>query len=192
MFDALLRPTTVKRMIFFVVADALLSLLTLYLAYVLRFNFHIESKFLASFWRVYFTIIALKIAWMYGLKLYYAVWRFFSLFEAKRLLVAHIAAYALFTILFIFMPDLFNPFPRSVILIDAVLSLVLLGGLRFAKRLIYEGHHEQSIRATLIIGVGAQASTIIQSALKGEVDYYPVAAFAWDGNRNAYLNNIKV
>jgi len=187
-----MRPTTFKRLAFFLLADIFLSLLTLYMSYLLRFNFHIEAPFFSSFWNVFLAIILLKTLWMFWLKLYHAVWRFFSLFEAKRLLTAHAGAYLGFVLLFLVAPDLFSPFPRSVVVIDAVLSFVVLGGLRFTKRLIHEGRQEHSIRATLIIGAGAQASTIIQSALKGEVDYYPVAVFAWDDNKNSYLNNIKV
>lgn len=193
MFSTLLRPTAAKRLLFFVLADMVLSLVTLYLAYLLRFNFVIPPRFLETFWLVYALITSLKIAWLFGLKIYYAVWRFFSFFEAKRLVMAHVVAYALFVGIYWAFPQAFIPFPRSVILIDAVLSLVVLGALRFAKRWILDGKHGLHVRPTLIFGVGSQSATIIQSALKGEMDYYPQAVFSLDeGHRHAYINNVKI
>ena len=195
MIKRLLQPTVFKRIVFFVAADALLSLVSLYMAYLLRFNFHIPSEFLGSFWKVYGVILFLKIPLLYALRIYHAVWRFFSLYEVRKFLWAHLGAYGGFVLIYALFPGFFSPFPRSVIVIDAALSFLFLGGLRFLKRLILEGYDKQDLPKTLIIGSGSRAAAIIQSAFKGEIPYRPTAIVSLDGDDNryhTYINNIKV
>ena len=188
------RPTALKRALFFMVADALLSLMTLYLAYLLRFNFAIDPHFTETFWQVYITIIVLKIATMYALKIYFAVWRFFGLSEARRLVWAHAIAYGGFGILFALLPSWYAPFPRSVIVIDGVLSLVVIGGLRLLKRLALENHQDAEV-PTLLIGSAAKASTLIQSAQKGEIPFWFRAIVTLDedaSGHNAYIGGLRI
>ncbi len=195
MIESLLRPTVAKRIVFFVAADLILSLVSLYLAYLLRFNFQIPPRFLDSFWLVYSVVVSLKIVLLYGMRIYHAVWRFFSLYEARKLFWAHVIAYGGLALVYEMFPQVFIPFPRSVIVIDAVLSFLLLGGVRFLKRLITEGRHERGIRPTLIIGTGSRAAAIIQNALKGEIDYYPKAILSSNPHspsHNAYIHNIRI
>ncbi|NKQ41725.1 MAG: polysaccharide biosynthesis protein [Sulfurovum sp.] len=193
--QSLLRPTAFKRTMFFAASDILLSLLTLYLAYALRFNFAIPSMFLESFWFVFVVIAGLKLLLFYVYKLYFSVWRFFSFYEAKSLVKVHVISYVLFIVIFFALNGLFDPFPRSVIIIDFFLSLIFLGGLRASKRIFSENQGNQSVKPALIIGTGSKAATIIQSALKGEIDYYPHAIISLADNemtKNAYINNIKI
>lgn len=190
-----MRPTSLKRVLFFIIADILLSLFTLYFSYELRFNFDIPSKFLASFWLVFLTIISLKIAFLYISKLYFAVWRFFGFYEAKSIVKVHVYAYTIFLIIFLVFGKIYAPFPRSVMIIDFFLSMIFLGTLRASKRLVMESAGVQHIKGTLIIGTNSKTSTIIQSALKGEIDYYPEAIISLtpdEMNKNAYINNIKI
>jgi len=94
-----------------------------------------------------------------------------------------------------FFKEYFAPFPRSVIVIDFFLSLIFIGAIRVIKRLMIEGRGEHSLKPTLIIGVNSKTNTIIQSALKEEIDYYPVAIIDTQENetmKDAYINNVKV
>jgi len=123
------------------------------------------------------------------------VWRFFGFYDAKGIVRIHIYAYLLFFALFLLFDEAFAPFPRSVMIIDFFLSMIFLGLLRASKRLIVEGTNIQNIKPALIIGVNSKTSTIIQSALKGEIDYYPEVIISLSHNdmdKNAYINNIKI
>lgn len=189
------RPTALKRKAFFVVADILLSLVTLFLAYNLRFNFHVPEIFFKSFWLAFIIIVSLKITFFIVFKNYHIIWRFFSFFDAKNMVKAQLLIYLSFAVIYLLFKEYFSPFPRSVIIIDFVLSLIVLGGLRAGKRLLYEGGTPQTIKPTLIIGLNSKTSTIIQSALKEEIDYYPVAIVSLDENeinKDAYINNVRV
>jgi len=191
----LLRPTTFKRKAFFVIADFILSLATLFFAYNLRFNFHIPESFWHSFWLTFGVLVTLKIIFFIILRNYQIVWRFFGFFDAKNMFKAHILAYLSFSIIYLIFKEDFNPFPRSVIIIDFFLSLIILGGLRTSKRLFREGATQEFVKPTLIIGVNSKTDTIIQSALKNEIDYYPVAIISLEGDEtatDAYISNVRI
>ena len=191
----LLRPTSFKRKSFFIVADFILSLATLFFAYNLRFNFHIPESFWHSFWLTFGVLVALKIFSFIILRNYQIVWRFFGFFDAKNMLNAHLLAYLSFTVIYLIFKEDFSPFPRSVIVIDFFLSLIILGGLRASKRLFREGTTQAFVKPTLIIGVNSKTDTIIQSALKNEIDYYPVAIISLEEDEtatNAYISNVRV
>jgi len=190
-----LQPTTFKRVIFFIISDIIISLITLYLSYLLRFNFQIPSQFLQSFWLIFFTITTLKVTIFFFFKIYFLVWRFFSLEDSKRIIRAHILAYGFFVLIYLLFGEYFKPFPRSVIIIDFFLSLIFIGILRVSKRMFQVYTKEYKNRPTLLMGVSQKTDTIIKAALQGEIPYYPVAIVALAKNKNiigSYINNIKV
>jgi UDP-N-acetyl-D-glucosamine 4,6-dehydratase len=190
-----LSPSSGKRLTFFILMDTLLSLFTLYCAYLLRFNFTVPDDFLVPFWSVAFAIILLKLSSSALFGSYRFIWRFFALHDAKALFLAHILTYILFALLFMFFPEPFSPFPRSVLFIDLFLSFTLLGALRFSKRIILESSGNISkLKPSIIIGISPNTDTLIKSLLKG--DHYPCAIVAvLEKNHNmlgSTIHNIKV
>ena len=193
MFDKLLHPTAAKRFAFFIVMDILLSLVTLYTAYLLRFNFHIPPKYLEHFWLTYGVLTALKVAAMAWRGQYRIVWRFFGLGDVRRVLEAHLAAYGLFVlVLSLFRTD-FMPFARSIFIIDFFLSFLVLSGLRMAKRLLTESSLPEGLKPTLIVGVG-KGSALIRAVTMAEPAYKPEAIIAWRerGLAGSKIENLKV
>ncbi len=191
----LFRPTSFKRIVFFLSIDLSLSLITLYLAYLLRFNFEIPKAFLGPFWLTYMVLAGAKLFFFFVFKNYFIIWRFFSFYDAKNIVKAHIGAYAFFILFYLAFKEDFAPFPRSVIVIDFFLSLIFIGATRVMKRIVVEGRSGHSLKRTLVVGTGSKTGTIIQSALKREIDYYPVAVLAKQGDEvmtHAYINNVKV
>lgn len=186
-------PSNTKRILFFLSFDILLSLMTLYGAYLLRFNFSVPDEFLTPFWRIALLLVLLKTFAIALFKNYKIIWRFYSLTEAKNLLNAHIVAYGTFSIIYIIIPDYFIPFPRSAIIIDLFLSFGMLGILRFAKRLIIEsGHSTTGMAPTLIVGISPNTANLIKSSLDGSIPYYPVAIAAiQEKNRNLIGSTIQ-
>jgi len=193
--NTLLKPTNTKRILFFLISDFIVSIITLYSAYALRFNFQIPTQFLESFWFVFLTLFSLKLLFFVHYNIYLSIWRFFGLSESKNILKAHIFAYSIFFIIFLFLHELYDPFPRSVIIIDLMLSLVLMGILRISKRMMIEDNNNP-YKPTLIIGVNPKTSSIIKSTLSDEIPYYPVAiSLASSEEKSAigtYLSNLKV
>ena len=196
MRNTILKPTSFKRITFFLLSDAILSAITLYFAYALRFNFVIEKHFLDPFGKVFFTLFILKVALFYYFKIYHSIWRFFSLYEARKIVKAHLLAYGLFFIIFMLFSDFYNPLPRSVIIIDFFLSTSFIGALRISKRLLIKEDLSLNVKKALILGINDKSVAIIKSALSGDINYYPTALIAIrDESKNlvgSYINAIKV
>ena len=190
-----LYPTSKKRTLFFLIADTLLSLFTLYSAYLLRFNFHIPPEYLPGFWKAYGLLLLLKLPLLAFERQYRIVWRFYSLEEARRLLLAHVIAYGLFAaILWTFRGE-FSPFPRSVIAIDFVFSFAALAGLRFLKRLILSENRVGILPPALLIGSGARSDALVRAWREGALEYEPVAIVdrsQTGKNVGSYIGGIRV
>ena len=192
----LLRPTMPKRIVFFIAADFFISLCTLIIAYGLRFNFEIPEDFINPFFNIFLLVFGLKILFFTYFNIYMIAWRFFSLEDAKKLLLAHLAAYGVFTLIILQYFDVLSPFPRSVIGIDLVLSLFFIGLLRISKRYYLQQGDRSAMKPTLIIGANTKAAQLIKSALNREFEYFPSAIIAIiEENQHTvhtYINNVKV
>jgi UDP-N-acetyl-D-glucosamine 4,6-dehydratase len=185
----MITPSPFKRTLFFILSDIILSFGTLFLAYNLRFNFNIEKQYLDNFFLVFGVLLFLKIVAIAYFKIYRISWRFVSLYEVKKLFYAHIVAYGLFVLLFYSFPEPFTPFPRSVLIIDLFLSIIFIGTLRIAKRLMVEGGSNINLTQTLLIGVSPFAQTL----LREQNDFY-VSAIVDDSEMviGSYFSNIQV
>ena len=188
-----IRPTFGTRIIFFVLNDLLLSAVTLYSAYALRFNFAIPPSFLDNYWRVYVVLTFFKISAFFVFKVYFSSWRFFGLQDLKRLFFGHLIAYMLFVIVFLLARDWFTPMPRSAVIIDFILSMMLIGGFRISKRLAIESAGDKDRKKCVVIGVSPRTSQIIKSALSDDIPYYPIGVIDIQGRIiGTYVENIKV
>ena len=183
------RATDFKRTLFFLFSDILISYFTLFIAYNLRFNFHVTPKYYETFVYVFLTIVVFKLFFMAYFHIYSVAWRFFSLKDAKKIFYAHLLGYTLFTIIYYVYPQLFNPFPRSVIIIDMFLSFILIGSLRILKRIIIEENSDINLKKTMIVSATEYAQTLI----KQKNDFY-IDAIVDDSPSviGTYISNIKV
>ena len=71
------RPSSGKRILFFVLVDIFVSYLTLLLSYDLRFSFQVPLEFTTKVLFVFICLITLKIFALALLKIYLVPWRFF-------------------------------------------------------------------------------------------------------------------
>lgn len=185
----MLKPTQTKRTLFFILSDVFLSIFTLYFAYLLRFNFEIPNDFINNFFKIVAIVVILKISIFYLFKLYKVSWRYFSLFDVKKVLYAHFVSYFIFSVLFLIFKEELQPFARSIIVIDFMLSLVFITLLRFSKRMILESNGSKHHKPTLIIG----ASNSVISFLKDNDKYNPIAIIDDDKMLvDTYFSNLKV
>ena len=167
-------PTFLTRLLFFLWADLILFFVSLYFAYALRFDFSIPPHFMSVFYTVFITLTLLKWGSFYLFGVYRMTWRFFGLHDAKQLVYAHFLAVIAFFLFYALFTDLFLPMPRSVIAIDMILSLILIGGLRFSKRLAIESLKNGAQKPTLIIGISSNTANLIKSMIESSHEYHPV------------------
>lgn len=171
---SLLRPTILKRTLFFMTMDLGLSFITLFFAYQLRFNFQVPPQYMEQLPSMFAAIGLLKLASLYYFNIYNIPWRFFSLDSFEKLLKAHLTAYLLFAGLAALYTSYVGAFPRSVVIIDLFLSIVFIGALRVAKRLYLESG-EQVGTAALIVGVTKAGELAARYLDDKETDLHPVA-----------------
>ena len=187
----LLTPSPLKRILFFLLSDTLISLCTLYFAYNLRFNFQIPTNFIDNFFSIFIFLLLLKIAVFVYFRLYRTAWRFFSLYEVKKILIAHVMVYGIFFIIFLLFKEQLSPLARSIIIIDFLLSLVFISILRLSKRIILESSKNTKYKNTLIIGANSSINSLLHD--KKNLEYTPVAII--DGSElliGTYILNLKV
>ena len=168
-----LKPTQTKRIIFFLSSDILISFFSLFLAYNLRFNFVVPSDFMNNFFKTFMILIVFKISLFIYFNIYKTAWRFFSLFEIKKILLAHFYSYLIFVVFFLIFREELSPFARSIIIIDLMLSLVFIVFFRLLKRILLETGSSQKFKNTLIIGADPYIRNLLQT--KKELNYSPVA-----------------
>jgi FlaA1/EpsC-like NDP-sugar epimerase len=135
-------------------------------AYWLRFNLEIPDDFQAAMWARLPWVMALYAAIFALAGLYRGMWRFASVPDLERIVLAvglgALATPALFTLL-----GLGAQVPRSVYLISPPLLVLAMGGSRFAYRWVREGglfalvRHPQA-SPVLVLGAGHAASLLVR------------------------------
>lgn len=166
-----------KRLVFFLCCDIFLFSLSFYLSFLLRFSGDIPSIFYEGMVKACFIVLILKIIFLFSFKIYKVAWRFFSLNEARKIFIALAFAEICFLTIFYFYDDFFNPFPRSVVGIDFILSYLLIGSLRISKRMFVDFNHKIADDEHLCIVVGAtsKALHLLKGAKEGNLGLNPIA-----------------
>ena len=184
----LFKPTGIKRVLFFVIGDIILSIFTIILAYLVRFKFQIPQGFYSSIFTTFAILIPLKIFILAIFRQYSITWRFYSFIDAKNLLKAHILIYIIFGIIS-FLGFKYFYIPKSIAIIDFFFSFVMLGSFRFFKRLMIENYRND--KKTIFIGANTKTQNLIKRCLNGELEYYPIAIYD-DVDSESYISNVKV
>ena len=193
LLESVFKPTNAKRILFFLFVDVLISISTIVIAYLLRFNFSVPSHFFPSMLQMIMLLIPLKIFIFFMFKIYFVAWRYFGLSEYKRLIFAHFLIYPLFALIFLSLYDSFWDFPRSVIVIDFFLSLFFIGFLRISRRVYLESNHESKQLSTLVFGANEPAIHLIKSAINGDIGYLPKVLISEEKSLvGTYFSNLKV
>ncbi|MFL6695340.1 MAG: polysaccharide biosynthesis protein [Ramlibacter sp.] len=160
-----------SRLLLAATVDLALVLLAWWLAFWLRFNLDVPDEFVqlalqAAPWCVLSYAVALMLTGVWR-----HVWSYTGLPELRQL-VTGIGAGALATaaiVLALRLPF----FPRSVLLLQPVLALVLLGAARAAWRTLAERRLGASGRRLLVVGSLHDAADALR-ALKGSQQWQPV------------------
>ncbi|OIQ79127.1 UDP-N-acetyl-alpha-D-glucosamine C6 dehydratase [mine drainage metagenome] len=137
------------------------------LAYLLRFNFAIPAEFVHSMLLALCWTVPLQalVFWKFGL--YRGIWRFASLPDLKRILAAvGVAALGITALLSM----LHLPVPRSVLVLDPLLVVLMMGGSRFAYRAWKEhslyGLMQAQGKPVLILGAGEAAAMLVKEFVR--------------------------
>ena len=192
---------------FFLLGDIVMTALSLYLAFLLRFDFAVTHEFRQMFVNVVVLFIAVKLTVFILFRLYKITWRYVGLNDLWNIVTALIVAESILMAvvliplhdrLRLFLSFYIPGFPRSIFLIDAIVSLTLLSGLRISKRLFLEVFRERALRKhgkrTVIVGSGHTGEMIVRDmAKKNFSEFYPIGFLDDDNNKHgSYIHGLKV
>ncbi|MCR2104472.1 UDP-N-acetylglucosamine 4,6-dehydratase (configuration-retaining) [Campylobacter upsaliensis] len=167
-----------KRLIFFLSCDIILIALSIFLAFELRFSGEIPKSFYMGMIKAGILLLVLKVAFLFIFRIYKVAWRFFSLGEARKIFFALALAELVFLMIFYFYPSFFNPFPRSVVGIDFVLSYMFIGTLRISKRMLIDfkpSRLKDELSPCIVVGATSKALHLLKGAKEGSLGLFPVA-----------------
>lgn len=163
--------------------DIFCTILSLLLAFFLRFNFSIPEAYFPVIVKSLTLLIFFRVFSSFLFGLYGGVLRYASINDLLRIIKSVTLGTLLFisTIAVVFH---FKGFPRSVFLIDWFTILVFLGGSRFLYRIFKEiqitPKHPEVRRKVLIIGAGDVGEMILRSIRQERKITYEVTGFLDD------------
>ena len=133
------------------------------LAYLLRFNFDLPANFAAELELALIWVVPLQMAifWQFGL--YRGIWRYASTADLRRIVLSVLLSAAAIPLLF-WMLRLGLVIPRSVLVINPLLLILLMGGSRFVYRMWKEqglyGDIKLHGEPVLVLGAGDAAASL--------------------------------
>ena len=154
----------------FLLADAAALVLSLYLAFLLRFDGDIPSRYMSMFYWVLLFALGAKIPILLLFRMYRFSWAYVGMEEIlSTALACGVGSLALTALLFVLRswPAL-SAVPRSILAIDFAFTLIGLGGIRLSKRIAAhaairtrDGLQSQG-RPTLIVGAGEAGEQLLR------------------------------
>jgi FlaA1/EpsC-like NDP-sugar epimerase len=185
------------------IGDTILTILSVLSAYVLRLELiEVFSNYYRSLiWMLVISLLIKPLVY-YFFGLYRRMWIYASMRELRLVITAVSAASALVStlMLILFNNRFFISFPRSVLIIDWITSIVFIGGLRYGLRMLAEsGNSRNGIkltkqRNTLIIGAGDAGALVAKELQKNsQLNLNPVGFLDDDTNKfNQQIHGVPV
>ena len=140
-----------------------------WLAYLFRFNFDIPPSHLSSLLSVLPWVVLSQFASFQLFGLYRGHWKYASLPDLRRILLAILFGIAVIP-LGHFLLQSHDIVPRSVLLLDPILLLLIMGGSRLSYRLWREGHlfnfKSTQGKPVLVLGAGDTGASLVKELSK--------------------------
>jgi len=156
-------------------------------AYWLRFNLAIPPEYLAAALSTMAWVVPLQavVFWRFGL--YRGIWRFASLPDLKRIMLA-VGIAALLSPLVLILFRISAVVPRSVLILDPLLLLIVMGGSRLAYR-AWKEHRLVSVlhpdsKPVLVAGAGLAADFLLRELARNPAGFHVVGLL--DDNREKH------
>jgi FlaA1/EpsC-like NDP-sugar epimerase len=154
------------------ILDIVLLAVSMWIAYALRFDFRIPAPFLDNAVKIFPLVLATKLIVFHFFDLYRGMWRFTSIADMLNVIKAASVS-SLIIISGVLFITRFAGFPRSAFVLDWLLTIFMIAGLRIFVRLFFErvpngkkpftvvdalksfwSHQSSGAKKLLIIGAG--------------------------------------
>ncbi len=191
-----------KNLFVLILADMVLLAISYLLAYVVRFEAHIGANELLVIKQTIVPVVLCKLSVFYFFNLYRGMWRYTGIVDLLNVIKAVVVSF-LFIITVILMLSRFQGFSRSVFIIDALFSLILIAGTRLVIRLLLSttifslnknGINSNEHKKMIIIGAGDAGEKVVREIYDNPKMKYRVVGFVDDDKNKVgkQIHGIKV
>ena len=193
--------SALSRFLFFLLADILIAALSLFLSFLVHFDFNLQVPYAELLREVLIFFVVLKIGFFAIFRVYRITWRYVGVAELMNIVLAVVVAEM--ALLILSLPNSFFHLPitglaKRIFLVDGFFTLAFISGLRISKKLYMEVLREKGAgrkgKNTLIIGAGNTGEMLIQDmARNGFADFYPIGLLDDDRTKiGSYIHGVKV
>jgi FlaA1/EpsC-like NDP-sugar epimerase len=202
----LMKPSSLKRVLFFLATDLVIAVLSLYISFLIYFELHINVDYVAIVREVLPVFVALKITLFVLFKTYRVTWRYFGIVDLFNIIMALGGSSALLVLASLpwsehaglpFLSSMAG-FPKSVIFMDFTVSLVFLSFLRISKRfyleVVRDRRQAKAGKRTVIIGAGNTGEMVLRDMQRSnQCEFSPVGFLDDDDLKTgAYIHGVRV
>ncbi|MDQ2914906.1 MAG: hypothetical protein M3T56_16890, partial [Chloroflexota bacterium] len=162
-----------------------------YVAFSIRFDGSLPDTARQSFLAGLPLVLALRGVTFYKLRLFGGVWRYSGTWDLRNLVVA---AGLSSGVLAVVLPLLVPGYPRSIMIMDGILSIFLLGGLRLAVRTSRERGPTRGAKRVLIFGAGDAGAMVARDMRENPAHQMAPMCFVDDdaSKIGAYIHGVPV
>ena len=159
------------------------------LAFYLRFDFQIANSYWQLILKTLPVLACIKMIILGYFGLYSGLWRYASVDDIWRILKANVLATLCFILAVNFMHT-FSGFPRTIFVIDFILSFGFMASIRFGSRLARERFRPQHItkrKKALIVGAGEAGVMVLRESQLNLRTNLEIVGFIDDDRRKKNL-----
>jgi FlaA1/EpsC-like NDP-sugar epimerase len=186
-----------------ILTDVLIFIVSLFMSYLIRFEFSFAQINIKQIYDLLLWIIPLKFIIFLFIGLYHGMWRYTSVRDFWLLARACFLSTVLVMVIILII-NRFEGYSRSVFVADGIITFLLAGGLRIFIRSFYALYENQmantyssastQLTRVLIIGAGDAGEKILREILDNNTLHYQVAGFIDDDaeKQGRTIHGIKV
>jgi FlaA1/EpsC-like NDP-sugar epimerase len=185
---------------YYLLADIFITALAVLGAYALRLDNNFPAYFSAALWTIPISLLIKPLIYsLFGL--YRRLWAYASVKELRLISTAVTAASVIFSavMMFLLSTNVLN-FPRLLLPIDWLLSLVGIGGFRFSIRMIAENRSAnkkplaRKTHNVLVIGAGDAGALVVREMQKNpQLGMNPIGFLDDDENKQKHqIHGVRV
>jgi len=157
-----------------------------YLAFLIRFdgNIPIDQRFV--FLRSVGWLLIVRAASMWLFNLYQGLWRYTSIYDLRALVSGVLTG----TVLFVIVNETLLrsvPYPLSVLIIDTMALIFMLGGLRLCRRILLDFPRKPSGKRVLVYGAGDAGELVVRDMKSTRPNAYNPIGFIDDDEEKVGL-----
>ncbi|MBW6508321.1 MAG: polysaccharide biosynthesis protein [Desulfuromonadales bacterium] len=192
------------RLVITFVLTALIIMASLLLAYTVRFDLTIPSLYHGRIAELIPAVVVIKLTtfWFFGA--FRGWWRYVSMPDLVQIVKANLLGSLIFVVYAVLVYRL-NLIPRSVLVLDGIFCFLMVGGVRFATRIIRESYRpwrqaknsdqtKHQTKQVLVVGAGDAGQMIVREIRQNQELNIDLVGFVDDdpAKRYAHFQGLKV